>query len=433
MVGDSNTDRDSSKPPAGTTAPQAADVVIVGGGAAGLATAIFCARRNPELSVVILDGARKLGSKILVSGGGRCNVTNRQVTVSDFFGGNLNIIKRVLNALPVAKTIAFFDSIGVTMYEEEGNGKLFPVSDKAQSVLDALIAEANRLNIAIFCNHRVSDIIREGSRFSITTNAGVTHANKLVLATGGQSLPKTGSDGFGFELATKLGHTLIDRTPALDPLILEGEFHRHLSGISHPAVIAIKRSSDKPLRVQGELLWTHFGISGPVALDASRHWHRATVENIETQVSVGFLPEYDLPKLESWLLAFAAEHPKTQLATAIARLLPNRIAHAVVDGIGVDATIQMAQLSKVARRSVIAALLDWPVKVIGGRGYKFAEATAGGVSLADVEPGTLQSKKCSNLYFVGEILDVDGRIGGFNFQWAWSSACVAGNALAKSE
>ena len=428
---DLHMDRDSNEPLNATPAPHRADIAIVGGGAAGLATAIFCARLDSTQSIVILDGARKLGAKILVSGGGRCNVTNRRVSVKDFFGGNPNVIKRVLSALPVAKTIAFFESIGVTMYEEEGNGKLFPETNKAATVLDALVGEARRLNINMACSHRVTNINADGHGFAITTDAGSVTARKLVLATGGQSLPKTGSDGFGFELARALGHTLVTRTPALDPLILAGDFHRQLSGISHPATISIKTAGAKPLRAQGELLWTHFGMSGPVALDASRHWHRAQVEGIDAQTSICFLPAYDQAKLESWLLEFAHEHPKVQLVTAMARLLPNRIAHAILDVIGLDSAIQMAQLPKGVRRKVVSALLDWPIEVVGGRGYKFAEATAGGVSLADVDPSTLQSRKCPNLYFVGEILDVDGRIGGFNFQWAWSSACVAGTALAK--
>lgn len=426
-------DGDSKESAAITPAPLAANIVIVGGGAAGLATAIFCARRNPSQTIVILDGAKRLGAKILVSGGGRCNVTNQCVTVADYWGGKPNIIKRVLSALPIDQTIAFFESIGVVIREEEGNGKLFPVSNKAQTVLDALLNEANRLSVQMLCNHRVTDVSRDGAPFAITSNAGVIHAQTLVLATGGQSLPKTGSDGVGFELAAKLGHDLIARTPALDPLILEGDFHRALSGISHPAVISVKTPNAKPMRHQGELLWTHFGISGPVALDASRHWHRANVEGIASSVSVGFLPDHDLPTLESWLLEFASAHPKAQLETAIGRLLPHRVAHAVLDALGVDTRVQMAQLSKVIRREVISALLDWPIAVIGGRGYKFAEATAGGVSLTEVDPGTLQSRRCPNLYFVGEILDVDGRIGGFNFQWAWSSAWVAGTAIAKGQ
>ncbi|GJM24269.1 MAG: flavoprotein [Phycisphaerae bacterium] len=413
--------------------PEVADIVIVGGGAAGLATAIFCARQNRSRSIVILDGVKKLGAKILVSGGGRCNVTNRSVTIEDFWGGKRNIIKRVLNALPVDKTISFFESIDVGLREEEGNGKLFPVSDKAQTVLDALVGEARRLNIQMLCNHRVIEVVYEGTRFKVTTNTGIILGDNLVLATGGQSLPKTGSDGFGFELAAKLGHELVARTPALDPLILEGDVHRHLSGISHSAVISVKTTNAKPVRVKGELLWTHFGLSGPVALDASRHWHRAEVEGVGSSVSVGFLPDHDLPSLESWLLEFTSKHPKTHLVTAVGRLLPNRIAHSILDILSVDHNIQMAQLSKVVRRKVVAALLDWPIAVTGGRGYKFAEATAGGVSLSEVNPSTLESRKCPNLYFVGEILDVDGRIGGFNFQWAWSSAWVAGTALAAAK
>ncbi len=410
-----------------------ADVVIVGGGAAGLATAIFCARLDASRSILILDGASKLGAKILVSGGGRCNVTNKKVTREDFWGGNPNVIRRTLSALSAQETVEFFGSIGVELREEGEIGKLFPVSNKAQTVLDALLAEANRLNIRISCNQRVTNVSCDATGFLIEASDRSYRTKQLVLATGGQSLPKTGSDGFGYELARKLGHTLIARTPALDPLKLDGDFHSQLSGISHRASISVARPGEKSVTATGELLWTHFGISGPVALDISRHWHRANIEGIQPKVSVSLLPDLDMSQLESWLLDFGTNNPKAQIVTALCRLLPNRVAQLVLKVLGVDATMQMSQLAKAIRRKVIAALLEWPIEVTDGRGYTFAEATAGGVSLAELNPGTLESRKCPSLYLVGEILDVDGRLGGFNFQWAWSSAWIAGTAIARKK
>ncbi len=421
-------DWNSNTPASGLSA----DVAVVGGGAAGLATAIFCAQQNPSLSVLILDGAVKLGAKILVSGGGRCNVTNRNVGHSDFWGGKPNVVRRVLNALSVDRTVKFFESIGVKLQEEGSMGKLFPVSNEAQTVLDALLAESERLNVRIMCGCRVTDIHRDKGCFRIQTSGATVSANRVVLATGGKSLPKTGSDGFGYELAEKLGATLIPRTPGLDPLILGGDFHSQLSGISHPATISVVKPGENTVRVSGELLWTHFGISGPVSLDASRHWHRAIAEAKRAEVRISFLPGFDSARLGEWFLAFTNDQPKAQLVTALGRQLPNRIAHLILKTLNVDATIQMSQLSKQNRKKVVAALLDWPLDVVDGRGYKFAEVTAGGVSLSDVNPTTLESRSCPRVYYVGEILDVDGRIGGFNFQWAWSSAWVAGTAIAKS-
>lgn len=413
-----------------STKPILVDVAIIGGGAAGLATAIFCMRQNPSLQVAILDGATKLGAKILVSGGGRCNVTNRRVSSGDYWGGKPNIIRRVINAFTTERTVEFFESIGVAMQEEASNGKLFPVANKAQAVLDALLTEANRLGVQILCDHRVTQLQHEATRFNISTHSGNVDAGQVVLATGGQSLPKTGSDGFGYHLATERGHTLVECTPALDPLILQGDFHSHLSGISHPVTISAKSTGQKTVRLTGELLWTHFGISGPVVLDVSRHWHRAKVEDRDMKITINFLPEHDLQKIEARIMEFTSKQPKAQLQRALARMLPARVAGSILGTLGIDATIQMSQLRKDVRRQLSTALLEWSINVVGSRGYKFAEATAGGVPLNEIEPNTLRSRKCPNLYFVGEILDVDGRIGGFNFQWAWSSAWVAASALA---
>ncbi|NOX60031.1 MAG: NAD(P)/FAD-dependent oxidoreductase [Planctomycetes bacterium] len=413
--------------------PNSVDVLIIGGGAAGLVTAIFCARENPRVDIAIFDGAKKLGAKILVSGGGRCNITNRVVTAADFFGGSTNIIRKVLNAFPAEKAVAFFESIGVSLVEEDGNGKLFPGSNKSQTVLSALLKEAERLNIRIDCDARVEGIRREGAGFNVKTAASNTVTRRIVLATGGQSLPKTGSDGFGFQLAKELGHALIEPTPALDPLILEGDFHPPLSGISHPVEMTVRVADEKAAQHMGVLLWTHFGISGPVVLDASRHWHRAQVEGRDAHVSINFLPGENLQSTEARLIDLANSHPKTHLHKALAQLLPARIAKSILENLSIDTTVQMSQLRRDIRRKVAACLIDWPLNVVGGRGYEFAEATAGGVPLNEVESNTLQSRKCPGLYLAGEILDVDGRIGGFNFQWAWSSAWVVARALAHAD
>ncbi|MBK5255673.1 MAG: aminoacetone oxidase family FAD-binding enzyme, partial [Vicinamibacteria bacterium] len=226
----------------GTHPADVRDLVVVGGGAAGLATAIFAARlmrgslesaagRPP---VVVLDSARSLGAKILVSGGSRCNVTNARVDAADFWRSGSPFVRQVLHAFPVSETIAFFDEIGVAL-KEEPLGKLFPVTNKARTVLSALIAEAERLGIEIRTSCRVLGIERREGGWSIAASTASFRARSLVLATGGLSLPKTGSDGFGYSMARAQGHTIVPTVPALEPLILGGEFHAPLSGITHEA------------------------------------------------------------------------------------------------------------------------------------------------------------------------------------------------------
>src|SRR3954463_2933241 len=252
------------------------DVAIVGAGAAGLATAIFLRRLNPARSVVLLDGAKKPGAKILVSGGSRCNVTNAVVSEPDFWGGRSAIIRRVLRALPVPQTVEFFREIGVNLHEE-ADGKLFPDTNRARDVIDALLRETARVGATLLAGHRVVDIERDGDGLRLLTAGAAMRATSVVLATGGQSLPKSGSDGAGFEIARRLGHTIVPTTPALVPLVLSGP-SVELSGVSHDVEITVWVDGAAHVRLTGALLWTHFGISGPVAMNASRHFLRARLE-----------------------------------------------------------------------------------------------------------------------------------------------------------
>ena len=410
--------------------PTTADLVIVGGGAAGIATAIFCRRLAPQLRVLCIDSARRVGAKILVSGGSRCNVTNRLVTERDFWGGPSRVVRNVLRAFPAPRAAAFFAEIGVALHEEE-DGKLFPDTNTSRTVLEALLGEMQRVGAELCSGQRVVALRREGGAFIIDAEDAVYRARAVVLATGGRSLPKTGSDGFGYELAARLGHGYVETTPALAPLILEGDRHAALSGISHPAALTLRGEQGRPTTLEGPLLWTHFGASGPVVLNASRHWHRASLEGQAVEVLLSVLPGETLESTETWLRDQEDARPRALVSTVLATRLPAAVAEAWAVAAGVrEAT--MAHLSRDARRRLARALLESPLQVRDSRGYKFAEVTAGGVPLEEIDPARMESRVCPGLYLVGEILDVDGRLGGFNFQWAWSSAWVAGHAIARA-
>ncbi len=409
---------------------ETADVIVVGGGAAGLATAIFAARSRPERRILILDGARKLGAKILVSGGGRCNVTNSVVTEADFNGGSSRFVRRVLRAFRVPQTIAFFQEIGVTLHQEE-YGKLFPDSNRARTVLEALLHEAVRLGVTILPGHRVLSLEKRDDGFLVSTPERSFEAERVVLATGGLSLPKTGSDGLGLAIAARSGHSVVPTTPALVPLVLRGDFHRSLSGISQPVELTVRVEGREPVRISGPLLWTHFGVSGPSILDASRFWCRARLERRSATVSACLLSGEDFAKAEKEMLAVAAERPRLQLQNALGAMLPAAVGKAVLEELGLSGETPMGKLSRDNRRRLVHALVDWPLPVRDSRGYSFAEVTAGGISLDEIDPATMASRRCPGLHLVGEMLDVDGRIGGFNFQWAWSTGWVAGAAVAE--
>jgi predicted Rossmann fold flavoprotein len=407
------------------------DVAIIGAGAAGLATAIFAARANPQRRIALLEGARTPGAKILVSGGSRCNVTNTVVTEKDFNGTPV-IIRKVLRAFPVAETVAFFRELGVPLHEEPG-GKLFPDSNKSRDVVDALLREVARLRVTLRAGERVLDVLRQGDRFRVVTARGEVPAARVVFATGGLSLPKTGSDGWGYGIVQRLGHTIVPTTPALVPMVLEGEesIHRDLSGVAQPARLDVRIDGAINRRVSGALLWTHFGISGPAALDVSRHWLRATLDGHAPSMSMSFLPDQQFASLETTFTELARRRPRLLVTTAVAERIPASVAAAVTKAAAIPPDLTLAELTRDRRRGLIHALLDWPLPVRDSRGYNYAEVTAGGVALDEIDPATMGSRVCHGVHLVGEILDVDGRLGGFNFQWAWSTGRVAGLALGR--
>jgi predicted Rossmann fold flavoprotein len=414
--------------------PSSCDVAIVGAGAAGLATAIFTRRFNPTLSVVVLDGARSPGAKILVSGGSRCNVTNVSVSEHDFWGGPPAIVRRVLRAFPVADTIAFFREIGIALHEEAG-GKLFPDTNRARDVLDALLREARRVGAVVSPAARVLDVVArgDGQGFHLATAAGDLRASRVALATGGRALPKSGSDGAGYELATRAGHTVVATTPALVPLLLspDDRVHADVSGVAHDVELTVRVDGVVAIRLTGALLWTHFGISGPVVLNASRHWLRAQIDGRATALTANVCGGRPFEAVDAGWQQLARRSPKASVQAALASIVPASVAAAFVRQLEIDGSVALAHLARDDRRRLVGALVEWPLPVTGSRGYTYAEATAGGVTLAEIDAGTMASRVCPGLSLVGEILDVDGRIGGFNFQWAWSSGFVGGRALAR--
>ena len=405
------------------------DLAIIGAGAAGLATAVILGRERAGLRVTLLDGARTLGAKILVSGGGRCNVTNRDVTERDYSGGPSPVVRRILRALAVPETVAFFEGLGVRLHEED-RGRLFPDTNRARTVLEALVAACRQGGTVIHAGRRVLSVARVGDGFLVETSAGPLRVRRVVLATGGLSLPKTGSDGAGYRFAEDLGHTLVPTTPALAPMIAGDELHEGLAGVSQPVELTIDADGQRARRIRGDLLWTHFGVSGPAVLEASRHWLRARLQERAPRILLSFTPGLQFAAVEHWLLDLSARRPRLHLQSALSARVPAEVARGLLAQAGVPADQPLGRLGRDTRRRVVHALTAWSLPVAGSRGYDYAEVTAGGVSLDEIDPATMQSRVCPGLFLVGEILDVDGRLGGFNFQWAWASARVAAGGLA---
>ena len=414
-------------------------VVVVGAGAAGLFAAIHAARAGA--TVVALDGARTLGAKILVAGGGRCNVTHWRVEDRDYAtDANPALVRRVLSRFGVDETVAFFAERGVELKREE-TGKLFPVTDKARTVLDALLAAARDAGVSLRHPCRVTAVRAEEEGFIVETEGGPIRARRVILATGGRSLPKSGSDGLGLEIARSLGHSVTGLVvPALAPLVVsDGHWVRELSGIAVPAELSIVGGDGKPyrpssgtgfVRPRSPVLCTHFGLSGPAALDISRHLAHARKRDAAARLVVNWLPDLDADRLERELLARTGQSTLAALRSVAGPEIPERFLKAAIAAAGVAASRGVPQVPTELRRALARTLVASEIPVAGDRGFTYAETPAGGVPLGEVSIDTLESRVRPGLHLCGEILDVDGRIGGFNFQWAWASGFVAGMAAA---
>ena len=415
------------------------DVAIVGAGAAGLFAAIWAGRNSEAhpIRIAVFDGAKKLGAKILVAGGGRCNVTHCRVTEHDFAGSSPAAIRKVLRRFSVAQTIQFFSDAGVELKEEE-TGKLFPVTDSARTILNALIDQSKESHVAIVHPARVAEVehlpcdgaaseLKKEPRFRVVVESGVVLARHVIVCTGGKSLPKSGSDGSGYRLVEKLGHSIAKPlVPALVPLVLE-ESHwiRELSGVTVPTTVTLSKASGKRIfSCSGSTLCTHLGLSGPAVLDISRHWLIARDTDSDVQLSINWLPDQTAETVDELL-----QSRRTGSFGVLRQWLPDRLARQICIESGAPL---VGDLTRNNRKKLTQNIVATPLPVTGDRGFSIAEATAGGVPLEEVKLETMESRKCPGLYLAGEVLDVDGRIGGFNFQWAWSSGYVAGSAVAKS-
>jgi len=404
--------------------PTSWDVIIVGAGPAGLMAAVFCARGG--LRILVLDSQKTIGAKLLLSGGGRCNVTNLKVAEKDYQTGEPRTVRNILRAFPPEKVLAFFKELGVEMVLEEGT-KYFPEKQSAKVVLQALLQASQRAGVVIRTGKKVKAVFQKHGIFHVAGEDFASLAKTLVIATGGLSYPGTGSDGSGYSLAKSLGHRIVPTTPALTPLITEDPDWKTLTGITLPVKLCVAGDGKKVARSEGALLFTHIGLSGPAVLDISGSWLRCQIK--QKELIVNFLPARREAELLAEWTREVAEHPDRSWRRSLSQYFPERLAEVLLKKNGVDPKSRLDQISKRERESFLRSLFNFPVKVSGSQEYEKAEATAGGVDLREVDTKTLESNLCARLFFAGEVLDVDGRIGGFNFQWAWSSGTVVARAI----
>ncbi|MGE5440310.1 MAG: NAD(P)/FAD-dependent oxidoreductase [Bacteroidota bacterium] len=401
-------------------------LVIIGGGAAGLMAAISASEAGVK-NVALLEGNSRCGTKILMSGGSRCNVTNEHVGPENFFGGSKNFIKNVLRAFSDKDTLAFFRRLGVGLKLEQG-GKYFPEDNSASSVLSALLRKAADLQVKIYLSSKVEDIDFSGTNFILSTRKGRFEAEKVILTTGGKSYPSTGSDGTGYRFVKKLGHRVIDPMPALTPILLNEAAITSLSGITIPARLTLTLNEKKHLEVENSLLITHFGISGPAALNISREVVRLQNENVKLKLN--FIPSYNEESLGAMLKGQIRQNSEKSVLNVFREMLPVNLCNVLFGLSKVTPEKRFYSLTKEDMRNLCRTFAAYELNFTGVKGFKQAEVTQGGVPLEEVRYQSMESRIQSGLYLAGEILDVDGFIGGYNFQWAWSTGFIAGRASA---
>lgn len=388
------------------------DVVVIGAGAAGMMCAIEAGKRGR--SVLIVDHAAAPGEKIRISGGGRCNFTNIHAGPRNFISQNPRFCISALSRYSQRDFIAWIERSGIA-YHEKTLGQLF-CDGSAREIIDLLTAEMARHRVELRLETTVTDVARRDDGFHLKLTRGTVRASAMVVASGGKSIPKMGATGFGYELAAHFGLRLVETRPALVPLTFQPDMLERLKPLAGVAVDAVVGHGKT--RFEEAMLFTHRGLSGPAILQISSFWREGD------EITVAMLPDVDLL---ATLRAARASNGRQALQTVLSGYLPKRLAQSVVE----DQAIQgnLADLSDKVLARVDAAVNAWRVRPNGSEGYRTAEVTLGGVDTRDLDSRTMEAKAVPGLYFIGEVVDVTGWLGGYNFQWAWSSGWSAGQAV----
>ncbi|EHN71463.1 NAD(P)/FAD-dependent oxidoreductase [Aliivibrio fischeri] len=387
------------------------DVVVIGAGAAGLMCAAEAAKRGR--SVLVVDHAKKPGRKILISGGGRCNFTNYDVTASNYVCQNPHFVKSALSQYTNWDFISLISKYGIE-FEERDHGQLFCV-DSAKEIVDMLLKECELVGVNYRYRCEISDIEKTDTGFTLMLDSDELACESLVVATGGLSMPKLGATPFGYQIAEQFGLSMVPTTAGLVPFTLhkeDKEAFSELSGIAIPVVVESENGSS----FKENLLFTHRGLSGPSILQISSYWKAGQ------KVTIDLLPNDDLSEE---LDKMRESNPNQSIKNSLAKLLPKRVVETLLNKTIFNER-SLKQVNSKEQQELCSLLHKWQVLPNGTEGYRTAEVTLGGVNTDELSSKTMESKKVPGLYFVGEVMDVSGWLGGYNFQWAWSSGYVAG-------
>ena len=405
-------------------------IFVVGGGAAGMMAAITAAENGAQ--VTLLERNDRLGKKLYITGKGRCNVTN-DCAPEDFFQNvprNPRFLYSAIYAFPPREVMAWFEAHGCALKTERGN-RVFPQSDKSASVIDALRAELRRLGVRVLQERALDIVTQDGAVCGIETDDGFHKTERVILATGGCSYPQTGSTGDGYRMLEKLGHTIVPPVGSLVPLVEKGYDCKQMQGLAlkNVALRLVNQKGKTVFEEFGELLFTHFGLSGPVVLSASAHMN----EKDAYTVLLDLKPALDEQKLDLRLLRDFEKFQNRDFENALVELLPRSMIPVIVRRSGIPAEEKVHSITREQRRALLELMKRFPVEIACKAPVEEAIVTSGGVKVSEIEPGTMQSKRVRGLYVAGELLDVDAYTGGFNLQIAWATGRAAGLAAACEE
>ena len=405
-------------------------IFVVGGGAAGMMAAITAAENGAQ--VTLLERNDRLGKKLYITGKGRCNVTN-DCAPEDFFQNvprNPRFLYSAIYAFPPREVMAWFEARGCALKTERGN-RVFPQSDKSASVIDALRAELRRLGVRVLQERALDIVTQDGAVCGIETDGGFHKTERVILATGGCSYPQTGSTGDGYRMLEKLGHTIVSPVGSLVPLVEKGYDCKQMQGLAlkNVALRLVNQKGKTVFEEFGELLFTHFGLSGPVVLSASAHMN----EKDAYTVLLDLKPALDEQKLDLRLLRDFEKFQNRDFENALVELLPRSMIPVIVRRSGIPAEEKVHSITREQRRALLELMKRFPVEIACKAPVEEAIVTSGGVKVSEIEPGTMQSKRVRGLYAAGELLDVDAYTGGFNLQIAWATGRAAGLAAACEE
>lgn len=402
------------------------DVIIVGGGASGIMAALS-ANENGNQNILILEKNNRIGKKILVTGNGRCNYTNVTMTPSDY--NHPEFVEKVFNQFGFSATINFFDNLGIIPKVEE-EGKTYPLSEQASTFLDVFLFEINKRKINVETEQTVMSISKNREIFQVKTVEGRQFNSKnVIIATGGKSMSITGSDGSGFEIAEKLGHKITNLFPALVKLRVESEHLKHLSGVKINTQVDLLLNDEVIQTENGDVLFANYGISGPTILEISRKANELLLERKKPELRVVLIQSISKAKIIDRFQNFSEK----EISQALIGIVNKRFISVLLKEAKIEkSNLLVKQLSKEQLFNLINLLFDWRFKITGSLGFEDSQVTAGGIDINEVDAKTLQSKVIRGLFFSGEVLDIDGRCGGFNLQWAWSSGYIAGKNASKN-